>query len=149
MSGVRISSAHLLTEACVAQCLHIGGRPTRSHSTPLTAAEGKTQEREDSKGGEKHEGKGENLKKLFSGKLTVTECSDRNTGRFRDFCVTTILAPKVGDNLTTAVTTLVTRMVARMLTTLVATLVTRMVATLVTNAVNILWLSVGRQWSAR
>ena len=55
--------------------------------------------------------------------------------------MTTILAPKVGDNLTTAVTTLVTRMVT--------TLVTRMVATLVTNAVNILWLSVGRQWSAR
>ena len=138
MSGVRISSAHLLTEACVAQCLHIGGRPTRSHSTPLTAAEGKTQEREDSKGGEKHEGKGENLKKkLFSGKLTVTECSDRNTGRFRDFCVTTILAPKVGDNLTTAVTTLVTRMVATV------------VASTVTNAVNLLWLSVGRQWSAR
>ena len=93
-------------------------------------------------GRRKHEGKDENLKKkLFSGKLTVTECSDRNTGRFRDFCVTTILAPKVGDNLTTAVTTLVTRMVT--------TLVTRMVATLVTNAVNILWLSVGRQWSAR
>ena len=135
---MRISSAHLLTEACVAQCLHIGGRPTRSHSTPLTAAEGKTQEREDSKGGEKHEGKGENLKKkLFSGKLTVTECSDRNTGRFRDFCVTTILAPKVGDNLTTAVTTLVTRMVATVVTSTV------------TNAVNILWLSVGRQWSAR
>ena len=143
---MRISSAHLLTEACVAQCLHIGGRPTRSHSTPLTAAEGKTQEREDSKGGEKHEGKGENLKKkLFSGKLTVTECSDRNTGRFRDFCVTTILAPKVGDNLTTAVTMLVTRMVATVVTRMVATVV----ASTVTNAVNILWLSVGRQWSAR
>ena len=55
--------------------------------------------------------------------------------------MTTILAPKVGDNLTTAVTTLVTRMVA--------TVVTRMVASTVTNAVNILWLSVGRQWSAR
>ena len=51
--------------------------------------------------------------------------------------MTTILAPKVGDNLTTAVTTLVTRMVATL------------VATPVTNAVNILWLSVGRQRSAR
>ena len=51
--------------------------------------------------------------------------------------MTTILAPKVGDNLTTAVTMLVTRMVATV------------VASTVTNAVNILWLSVGRQWSAR
>ena len=67
----------------------------------------------------------------------MTECSDRNTGRFRDFCVTTILAPKVGDNLTTAVTTLVTKMVATV------------VASTVTNAVNILWLSVGKQWSAQ
>ena len=51
--------------------------------------------------------------------------------------MTTILAPKVGDNLTTAVTTLVTRMVATVVTSTV------------TNAVNMLWLSVGRQWSGR
>ena len=59
--------------------------------------------------------------------------------------MTTILAPKVGDNLTTAVTRMVTRMVATLVTRMVATVV----ASTVTNAVNILWLSVGRQRSAR
>ena len=55
--------------------------------------------------------------------------------------MTTILAPKVGDNLTTLVT--------RMVTTLVTRMVATVVASTVTNAVNMLWLSVGRQWSAR